>query len=105
MVGWGRGLGTISTEVSLSLAIEALAFIHKACAFFSGHASGMSMAWGCVHGVWIVTSSFAIKSLMPFVQIFLLGRLILLFIVNSQELVPPKVYFLPFTCGCLPFVP
>ncbi len=66
-VWWGRGLRTISAEMSFLLAVEALAFIHEVSAFFSGHAAGMSMAWSCVHGIGILTSTFAVESLSPLV--------------------------------------
>src|SRR6267378_3951493 len=60
-VGWGRGLRTVSAKVSFALAIEALAFIHEACAFVSGHATGTSMARGSIHGIWVALSTFAVK--------------------------------------------
>jgi len=80
-VGWGRGLGTVSTEMSFSLAIEALAFVHKVCVFFGGHAAGASMAWCCIHGIRITVSTFTVESLTPLVQILFLERGLVLFVI------------------------
>ena len=83
-VWWGRGLGTVSAEVSLALAIEALAFIHEASTFVCCHTTGASMAQCGVHGVGVSLSSFTVKPLAPLVQVLLFQRgLVLLIVIDS----------------------
>jgi len=52
-------------EVSLLLAIEALAFVHKARAFVCGHSLGAGTARRGIHGVRIFFSTFAVEPLLP----------------------------------------
>ena len=70
-VGWRRGLGTVLTEMSLPLAIEALAFIYKVGPFFSSHATGASTTQRRIHGIVVTISMFTVESLTPLVQILL----------------------------------
>src|SRR6266404_2232403 len=92
--------------MSLSLAVEALAFVHEASAFFGGHAVSASPSWCGVHSVGVFVSTFTIKSLSPSIQVFFLRRgLFFLGVSNSQDLSPPDIDFLAFSGRLLPFIP
>ena len=75
--------------MSLALAVEALAFVHKTCVFFCGHTAGTSTARCHIHGVGITFSAFTVKSLTPLVQILPFGwGLVLLVVTDPQNLSP-----------------
>ncbi len=70
---------TASAEVSFSLAVEALAFVHKVRAFVRGHTTSSSTSWRGVHGIRILFGAFTTEPLSPFIEVLFLRRGLFLF--------------------------